>query len=227
MKKKQRSPKVFISYAHEDKKKALKLFSDLEKAGVKPWMDKKNLLPGVDWRAEIVKAIRGCDYVIFLLSKTSVNKRGFVQAEMRQALIALDNIPDGQVYLIPARIDNCRPTHEKLGSINWVDLFPRWQDGIKKILLAMKINAIVPRQSMSFPDKESQAQPKHFTRVTMDIRPDAYELLNGLADDLRTSKVETIRRSIGLLAFFTKEKKNGAKIVVERKGGEQVEVIAG
>ncbi len=51
--------KVFISYAREDYKIARKLYHDLRKAGVKPWLDEEDLLPGKKWKVEIEKAIRG------------------------------------------------------------------------------------------------------------------------------------------------------------------------
>jgi len=49
---------VFICYAEEDKKTAERLYNDLEKAGVKPWMKEKNILPGQEWKSEIREAIK-------------------------------------------------------------------------------------------------------------------------------------------------------------------------
>jgi hypothetical protein len=52
--------KIFISYAREDLETAKKLRDDLEKAGIKTWLDKEDLLPGQKWRTIISKEIREC-----------------------------------------------------------------------------------------------------------------------------------------------------------------------
>ncbi len=38
--------KVFISYAREDYETAKRLYDDLKKAGVSPWMDENDLISG-------------------------------------------------------------------------------------------------------------------------------------------------------------------------------------
>ncbi|MCP4106377.1 MAG: TIR domain-containing protein [Desulfobacteraceae bacterium] len=50
--------KVFISYAREDIEVAERLYSDLNNAGLKPWMDEKDLLPGQNWELTVTNAIR-------------------------------------------------------------------------------------------------------------------------------------------------------------------------
>jgi len=46
--------KIFISYAREDYDVAKRLFDSLKSvAELDPWLDKENLLPGVDWENEI------------------------------------------------------------------------------------------------------------------------------------------------------------------------------
>ncbi|MDM8550085.1 toll/interleukin-1 receptor domain-containing protein [Desulfobacterales bacterium HSG2] len=56
--------KVFISYAREDIEIAGRLYDDLKSAGVTPWMDEKDLLPGQDRKVHITKAIWNCKYFI-------------------------------------------------------------------------------------------------------------------------------------------------------------------
>jgi hypothetical protein len=69
-----------------------------------------------------------------LLSSGSVGKKGFVQREIREALDVLAEYPDDEIYMIPVRLDDCRPSHDKLHELNWVDLFPDQEEGIRKIL---------------------------------------------------------------------------------------------
>ena len=66
--------KVFISYAHEDIKTALKLYNDLQNNSISVWLDKKSLLPGQNWKIEIEKAITESEYFIALISENSVSR---------------------------------------------------------------------------------------------------------------------------------------------------------
>ena len=125
---------VFISYAREDHETAKKLFHDLRDYGFDPWLDTEKLLPGQRWKPAIRRAIRQSTYFIALLSESSVGKKGFVQRELRQALEVLEELPDHEIFLIPARIEDCEPTFEQLIELNWVDLFPDYNQGLPKIL---------------------------------------------------------------------------------------------
>jgi hypothetical protein len=126
-------PKVFISYAREDATAARRLCDELRHMGVEPWLDTERLLPGQRWKREIDSALQTSDYIVVLLSSHSTMKRGFVQKEVRKALDLLDQVPDSQIFLIPLRLDDCRPDHDRLNDLQWVDLFPAWEEGIRKI----------------------------------------------------------------------------------------------
>ena len=70
---------VFISYASEDSHVAERLCEDLKHAGLIPWLDKKDLIAGQNWKKQIEVAIRKSRYFIPLFSKTSVKKRGYAK----------------------------------------------------------------------------------------------------------------------------------------------------
>jgi hypothetical protein len=126
---------IFISHANEDYDRALKLYHDLENEyGLKPWIDKKSLLPGQKWNTTIIDAIRKSRFFIALLSSNSVNKRGYVQRELKEALDILDEYPESDVFIIPVRLDNCLVLENRLKQLHHVDLFPHWAEGFKKIL---------------------------------------------------------------------------------------------
>lgn len=132
-------PKVFISYAREDVEHARRVHEALKNAGANPWLDEVDLLPGQDWRNAITTAISESRYFIALISSKSVGKRGFVQKEFKQALDVLDEFPESDVFLIPARVDDAEPSYAKLKKLHRVDLFPDWNSGIAKILLTMEL----------------------------------------------------------------------------------------
>jgi hypothetical protein len=79
-------PKVFISYAREDYEAAASIYRFLKDNVCDPWMDVESILPGQDWPLEIQKAIENSDFFIACLSSQSVNKRGFVQSELKNGL---------------------------------------------------------------------------------------------------------------------------------------------
>ena len=124
--------RVFISYARQDSDAALRLYEDLRtRTHLKLWLDKKDLLPGQNWNLEIRKVIKNSRYFIALFSSTSVQKRGYIQKEFR---FALDKFPEGEIFAIPARLDNCEIPHEKFRNIERVDLFPDWNEGVQRLL---------------------------------------------------------------------------------------------
>ena len=41
---------IFLAHASEDKLQVLKLYDRLKARGYKPWLDKKDLIPGQNWR---------------------------------------------------------------------------------------------------------------------------------------------------------------------------------
>lgn len=132
--KKMTRPRVFLSYAKEDVRRVRTLYKKLMEGGLDVWFDENSIEPGDNWDQVAVKAIHDSDYFIAVLSSRSVNKRGFVQKEIREALTILDTYPPGDVYLIPVRLDKCSPTHERLRGLHWVDLYKGWSGGVDKIL---------------------------------------------------------------------------------------------
>jgi len=113
--------KVFISYAKEDNQTAEKLFDFLALNRYDPWLDKKRLLPGQDWNTEIRLALKKADFIVVLLSKISVAKRGFVQREFKFALEYCEEKLDSDIYIIPCKIDDCE-VPDKLSKFQWAEL---------------------------------------------------------------------------------------------------------
>ena len=128
--------KVFISYATEDYQYADNLHDFLSKNGFELWMDKKNLLPGQNWDFQIQQALRKADFIFLLLSSTSVNKRGYVQKEFKQAVIYCEEKLESDIYIIPIKIDACEPP-QNLKEFQWVEYSSA--DAFDKILMALNV----------------------------------------------------------------------------------------
>ena len=61
--------KIFVSYAHEDKATARRLYSLLSEAGVNVWLDEANLVPGVNWEQPIRQQISEADILLVLVGR--------------------------------------------------------------------------------------------------------------------------------------------------------------
>lgn len=138
---------IFISYAREDQQVAKRLHADLRNSGVEPWLDVEDLLPGMRWQTALRSAIEESSYFIALMSTKSINKKGYVQKELCQAIEILLEFPHGRVFVIPARIEECTPNHPTLNEIQWVDLFPSYEAGVRKIIETLNVNSGVERIS--------------------------------------------------------------------------------
>jgi len=129
-----RPHKVFLCHAHADRDAVRALYNRLVNDGVDAWFDKEKLLPGQDWELEIKKAVREADVVVVCLSK-QFNQAGFRQKEVRLALDTAMEKPEGEIFIIPARLEEC----ENLGSLkkwHWVDLFE--ENGYEKLVNALQ-----------------------------------------------------------------------------------------
>jgi queuine/archaeosine tRNA-ribosyltransferase len=113
---------VFICYARDDAEAATRIYEQLQEAGLKPWMDSKNLVPGANWDQTIQKAIRASQYFLVLLTDRSVTKRGYLQKEIKRALDFQDEKLDSDRYLIPTRMDRCT-IPDRLAHLQCADLF--------------------------------------------------------------------------------------------------------
>ena len=129
--------KVFLSYAHADADAVRALYNRLVADGVDAWLDKEKLLPGQDWELEIRKAVREADVVVVCLSK-QFNQRGYRQKELSIARDGADYMPEGEIFLIPARLEECE-VPESLQKWHWVDLFE--SDGYNRLLRSLRVRA--------------------------------------------------------------------------------------
>ncbi len=141
---------IFLSYAREDKEKVKSFYQQLSNAGFKPWMDTKDILPGERWKSSIQKAIRRSDFFLACLSANSVNKRGLIQKEIKDALDIWQEMLEGDIYLIPVRLEGCE-VPETLHDFQWVNLFEEggWTRLVKAIQVGMERRALREERILS------------------------------------------------------------------------------
>jgi hypothetical protein len=128
------NPQMFLSYAREDEIVVRAIYQKLKEAGFSAWMDTQNILPGQRWQYQIKRALQNAELIIAFLSLISIEKRGFLQKEIRVALERLQEKLDSDIYLIPVRLDNCE-VPASLSDIQWVNMFAA--DGWEQLKLAI------------------------------------------------------------------------------------------
>lgn len=130
--------KIFLCHSSGDKPQVRKLNDLLLKSGAAPWLDENQLLPGQDWDYEIKKALDASDVILLCLSKSSVDKEGYVQREIRLALDRAFEMPEGRIFLIPARLEECEVPY-RVRTYQWVDLFV--EGGVAKLIKSLNLRA--------------------------------------------------------------------------------------
>lgn len=138
--------RIFLCHSVADKPAVRELHQRLRADGFGPWLDEEDLLPGQDWQYEIPKAVRQSDVVIVCLSRGSINKAGYVQKEIKFALDVADEQPQGTIFLIPLKLEECE-VPERLSRWQWVNLFS--PDGYERLVRALQVRAASLARSVS------------------------------------------------------------------------------
>lgn len=98
---------IFFCYAREDFDTVQKIHNLVNDDGFNTWWDHVNLMPGQDWDHEIASAIELAAICLVFLSTNSVEKTGYVNKEIKRILDKMDMMPEGKVFLMPLRLDDC------------------------------------------------------------------------------------------------------------------------
>lgn len=134
-----RTLRVFLCHSSGDKTKVRELYKLLMRENnITPWLDEKDILPGQDWDFEINKAIRETDVVIVCCSRHSINKEGYVQKEITRALNIADEKPEGTIFIIPIKLEECE-IPQRLSRWQWVNLFD--VNGYEFLLRSLQLRA--------------------------------------------------------------------------------------
>jgi hypothetical protein len=125
---------VFLCHCSEDKPTVRVMDRMLKAEGFQPWLDEDDIMPARLWDKEIKRGLRSSHAVIVCVSQTLARKEGFVQKELRFAIGLADEKPDGALFLIPVRLEECAmpPSLEEL---QYIDLFrPDGYDRLRRVL---------------------------------------------------------------------------------------------
>ncbi len=188
---------IFLAHASEDKPVVLALHERLKQAGYKPWLDKKDLIPGQNWRSVIPNAIADSQLFIACLSQRSIAKQGFVQREFKMALNQYADRPPNSIYLIPLRLDECEIPdlrQEEYGlnlrDLHWLDYWE--EDGFEQL-----------ERAITYQFKLEPEEPKKPVIVTPPLSVFNFEIVRVNA------KGEQINKESKQSQYFSEDLGNG------------------
>ena len=125
---------VYISYSHVDKAAADAACATLERAGIRCWIAPRDITPGDEWSAAIIKAIDQCRAMVLIFSQNANNSRQ-IRREVERAITV--GIP-----LVPVRIEDVMPTESLayfLGTVHWLDaMTPPFENHLVKLADSLK-----------------------------------------------------------------------------------------
>jgi hypothetical protein len=136
------SLRVFLCHSSNDKPAVRELYQKLSaEPWIRPWLDEEELYPGQDWNMEIEKAIETTDVILVCLSNNSITKEGYVQKEIKTALDYSDYKPEGAVFIIPIRLEDCKPPN-RLSKWQYADYFEGQRErALGRLLVSLKRRA--------------------------------------------------------------------------------------
>lgn len=116
----QDSPQIFLSYAKPDQERVIPFFEILEREGFNLWIDYRRIKPGQNGDFEIKRALEKSSLVIAFLSNNSINRRGYIQREIKIALDKLSEKLIDDIYIIPVLLDDDTPIPDQIKGIQCI-----------------------------------------------------------------------------------------------------------
>ncbi|HMZ07756.1 MAG TPA: toll/interleukin-1 receptor domain-containing protein [Anaerolineales bacterium] len=134
----------FLSYSKLNQTSARDFAEKLKSEGwIDPWFDEEDILPGQVWEELVTTGVRNSHAVIIMLSKVAVASEGFFQKEIKLALDTAAEKPDGTIFIIPIRLNDCE-VPQILKKYQYVDYFGREEQkerDYNSLIAALKVRA--------------------------------------------------------------------------------------
>ena len=197
-----RKLRVFLCHADEDKPKVRELYEHLLRDGYDAWFDQEKIISGADWKRSIKKGLREADAIIVCLSNISVQKEGYVQHEIKDAMEFGKEKPGGTIYIIPVRLDDCEVPDEFLDR-QWTNLFDT--DGYTRIRQALEVRTrdLIKKNSGSVVTKNNISSFMQWLTVGKNFEPKftQYEQEKRLRIDMFSWYAMTLGTAFFILLF--------------------------
>jgi hypothetical protein len=145
---------VFISYANEDIKAAVRLYKQLKIEGLEPWLDRgEEEIDSDGWKNLLKRALQNSRYFISLWSMKSFGNDGLMQRELKAALEILNEYRSSDISVIHVRLENCQLSDLKMNDAIIIDMFPDWNNGVQRVLQTILGTKVIKNQFEPNSDK--------------------------------------------------------------------------
>lgn len=107
----------------------------LEEDAILTWIDRKDLLPGDNWKIEIKEALEKADRLLFFFSNSSINEEMWMRNSLKLTLSKAEDNNSIKKLIIPILLDDISiPT--ELRDLVWLKM---WEKGAyEKLVIAIK-----------------------------------------------------------------------------------------
>lgn len=133
--------RIFISYVKDNLVEVQKLAEILKIYDIDVWLDRDKIKPGYQWKDVIRAGISEGDFFIACFSSEYHSRlKTYMNEELTLAIEELRLRPTNRAWFIPVLLSNCDVPDRDIGggktlrSIQWVNLYENWSDGIQSIL---------------------------------------------------------------------------------------------
>ena len=141
----QSESRVFLSYVREDQKIVDRFRVELMNAGISVWVDRYNIDAGIRWEQAIRHAIESGAFFIACFSEAYHRRRiTYMNEEITVAIDVLRQVPSERAWFIPVKLspvevpDRDIGAGETLRSLQHVNLFGNWEEGVCRVLAAVR-----------------------------------------------------------------------------------------
>jgi uncharacterized protein (TIGR03067 family) len=126
---------VFLSYSSKDKTWADAACAVLERHRIRCWIAPRDITPGDEWGAAIIKGIHGSRIMVLIFSGHA-NASGQVRREVERAI-------SRGMSVLPVRVEDVRPEgamEYALGNMHWLDAFaPPFERRLEELARSVKL----------------------------------------------------------------------------------------
>lgn len=157
---------VFVSYSSKDKAVADAACATLEARGIRCWIAPRDILPGKEWGASIIEAIRASRVMVLIFSEDA--------NQSRQIRREVNNAVERGVAVLPIRIQDVMPTEGMeyyLDVTHWLDaLTPPLEDRLQELANKVELLLNQPTSEAAPPSdrREPSSAPQPRAALTHD-----------------------------------------------------------
>ncbi len=154
---------VFLSYASQDAKAALRICETLRAAGVEVWFDQSELRGGDTWDANIRRQIKTCAMFVPVISPATQDRReGYFRLEWRLAVDRSQLMSDDAVFFFPVVLgdvdEKAARVPERFRDVHWTRLGED-ENPTEVAARVARLLADEPVGEFGMPNRESLIRP--------------------------------------------------------------------